>query len=218
MPPGQAGHGVGKIAGKSGLRQRPGHGGCGADDEQDRTGQRRRLDQHRVNAPPVELPVDQQPGQHRIGDADGRDLGRGRDALDHGGANDERQGDGGQRDDEGAADLPRADALRNMRQIFAAIAPPHHDAKDRADHEPGSSPPVNSAAMDTPVTEPTVISTRLGGMVSVCAPVADNSATSSPGFEPRALISGNSAGAIAAMSAAFEPEIPDTRYMAPIST
>ena len=55
-------------------------------------------------------------------------------------------------------------------------------------------------------------------MVSVWAPVADNSATSSPDFEPRALISGNSAGAIAAMSAALEPEIPDTRYMAPIST
>ena len=38
---------------------------------------------------------------------------------------------------------------------------------------PGSSPPVNSAAIDTPVTEPMVMSTRLGGMVSVCAPVAD---------------------------------------------
>ncbi len=83
---------------------------------------------------------------------------------------------------------------------------------------PGSSPPVKRAAMDTPVTDPTVISTRLGGIVSVCAPVADNSATNSPGFEPRACISGNSAGAIAAMSAALEPEIPDTKYMAPIKT
>ena len=44
----------------------------------------------------------------------------------------------------------------------------------------GSRPPVNSAAIETPVTEPMVIRTRLGGMVSVCAPVAASSATSSP--------------------------------------
>ena len=36
-----------------------------------------------------------------------------------------------------------------------------------------------------PVTEPMVISTIEGGMVSVCAPVADKSATRSPGFAPR---------------------------------
>ncbi|CUI63191.1 Uncharacterised protein [Achromobacter xylosoxidans] len=72
--------------------------------------------------------------------------------------------------------------------------------------------------MDTPVTEPMVISTIDGGMVSVCAPVADSSATRSPGLAPRLRISGNSTGAIAAMSAIFEPEMPDTRYIAPIST
>ena len=83
---------------------------------------------------------------------------------------------------------------------------------------PGSSPPVNRAAIETPVTEPMVMSTRLGGMVSVCAPVAESSATSSPGFAPRFCISGNSTGATAAMSAAFEPEMPETRYMAPTST
>ena len=83
---------------------------------------------------------------------------------------------------------------------------------------PGSNPPVNSAAIETPVTEPMVISTRLGGMVSVCAPVAASRATRSPGLAPRAFISGNSTGATAAMSAAFEPEMPDTRYIAPIST
>ena len=77
---------------------------------------------------------------------------------------------------------------------------------------------MNSAAIDTPVTEPMVIRTRLGGMVSVCAPVADSSATSSPGLAPRAFISGNSTGATAAMSAAFEPEMPETRYIAAIST
>ena len=68
------------------------------------------------------------------------------------------------------------------------------------------------------MTEPIVISTRLGGTVSVCAPVAASSATRSPSSAPRAFISGNSAGATAAMSAAFEPEMPETRYIAPIST
>jgi hypothetical protein len=77
---------------------------------------------------------------------------------------------------------------------------------------------VNSAAIDTPVTEPMVISTRLGGMVSVCAPVAASSASSSPGLSPRARISGNRTGATAAMSAALEPEMPETRYIAPTST
>ena len=63
-----------------------------------------------------------------------------------------------------------------------------------------------------------VISTRLGGMVSVCAPVAESRATRSPGFAPRAFISGNSTGASAAISAAFDPEIPETKYIAPTST
>jgi hypothetical protein len=54
-------------------------------------------------------------------------------------------------------------------------------------------------------------------MVSVCAPVADSRATRSPGFAPLAFISGNSTGATAAISAAFDPDIPDTRYIAPIS-
>ena len=82
----------------------------------------------------------------------------------------------------------------------------------------GSSPPVNSAAIETPVTAPIVISTRLGGIVSLIAPEAESSATRSPSFAPRAFISGNSAGATAAMSAAFEPEMPETRYIAPSST
>ena len=69
-----------------------------------------------------------------------------------------------------------------------------------------------------PVTEPMVMSTIEGGMVSVWAPVVASSATRSPGLAPRFFISGNSTGAMAAMSAALEPEMPDTRYMAPIST
>ena len=55
-------------------------------------------------------------------------------------------------------------------------------------------------------------------MVSVCAPVADSSATRSPGLAPRLTISGNSTGATAAMSAAFAPEMPETRYIAATST
>ena len=82
----------------------------------------------------------------------------------------------------------------------------------------GSMPPVNNAAMETPVTDPTVIKTRLGGMVSVCAPVVASKATRSPSLAPRWRISGNSTGATAAISATLEPEMPDTRYMAPIST
>ena len=82
----------------------------------------------------------------------------------------------------------------------------------------GSTPPVNSAAIETPVTEPMVMRTRLGGMVSVWAPVAANSATSSPPLAPRSFISGNSTGAIAAISAALEPEIPETRYIPATST
>ena len=77
---------------------------------------------------------------------------------------------------------------------------------------------MNSAAIETPVTEPIVMSTRLGGTVSVCAPVAARSAIRSPSFAPRFFISGKSAGAMAAMSAAFDPEMPETRYMAPTST
>ncbi|KAG1220795.1 hypothetical protein G6F68_021101 [Rhizopus microsporus] len=72
--------------------------------------------------------------------------------------------------------------------------------------------------MDTPGTDPIVIRTMDGGMVSVCAPVADSSATRSPGLAPRFCISGNSTGALAAMSAIFEPEMPGPRYMAPINT
>ena len=77
---------------------------------------------------------------------------------------------------------------------------------------------MKSAAIDTPVTEPMVMSTIDGGIVSVCAPVAESSATRSPGLAPRACISGKSTGATAAMSAAFDPEMPETRYIAPTRT
>ena len=72
--------------------------------------------------------------------------------------------------------------------------------------------------MHTPVTEPMVISTSEGGMVSLIAPDAASSEISSPSLAPRRFISGNSTGATAAMSAAFEPEMPLTSTIAPSST
>src|SRR3954462_62040 len=44
----------------------------------------------------------------------------------------------------------------------------------------GNGPPVNSAATETSVTDPIVISTRLGGIVSDIAAEVESSATSSP--------------------------------------
>ena len=82
----------------------------------------------------------------------------------------------------------------------------------------GRRPPWKSAAIDTPVTDPIAMRMRLGGTVSVCAPVAASSAASSARSAPRFSISGNNAGATAAMSAAFDPEMPDTRYIAATST
>src|SRR5579863_10709153 len=83
----------------------------------------------------------------------------------------------------------------------------------------GSNPPVNNAAIDRPgTTEPIVISTRLGGIVSDIALDVASSDDNSPGWLPRLCISGKRIGATAAISAAFEPEMPDTRYIAPSST
>ena len=107
----------------------------------------------------------------------------------------------------------RAEDVSSARRRHATTA-----HSPTASTRPGSNPPVNNDAIDTPVTEPMVISTMEGGIVSVWAPVAASRATRSPGSAPRAFISGNSAGATAAMSAAFEPEMPDTRYIAPMST
>ena len=89
---------------------------------------------------------------------------------------------------------------------------------ERAATAAGTSPPINRAAIDTPATDPMMITTRLGGIVSPIAPAAESIPTSSPGFHPRRFISGKSTGATAAMSAALAPEIPDTKYMATSKT
>ena len=82
----------------------------------------------------------------------------------------------------------------------------------------GRIPAVKSAAIEMPVTDAIAISTIDGGMVSLIAPEAASSDTSSPSFMPRLRISGNRTGATAAMSAVLEPEMPDTSSIAPSST
>src|SRR5580658_5303465 len=121
-------------------------------------------------------------------------------------------------------------AIRNVRTMTppgARVRPPVSSERDRhhatttraiAATKAGNNPPVNSAEIDTFVTDPMVIKTRLGGIVSDIALDVASSEASSPGCCPLLRISGNSTGATAAMSAAFEPEMPDTRYLAPSNT
>ena len=77
---------------------------------------------------------------------------------------------------------------------------------------------MNKPAIDTPATDPSTINTMLGGTVSaIAAPVASN-AIISLGLWPRRFISGNNAGATAAMSDTFDPEMPDTMNKEPSNT
>ena len=84
--------------------------------------------------------------------------------------------------------ISRQVARRTWRQVLAAIAPPDDATQSISPSTtPGSRPPVKSAAIETPVTEPMVMRTRLGGIVSVWAPVAESSATRSPGLRAALL-------------------------------
>lgn len=73
------------------------------------------------------------------------------------------------------------------------------------------NPLANSAAIDTPATEPMTMSTMDGGTVSAMIAPVPSKATISAGLLPRRFISGNRAGATVAMSDTFEPEMPETR-------
>ncbi len=117
-----------------------------------------------------------------------------------------------------ARNICRGVARRTPVRLSPRVRKPATMTRASAPTSAGSSPPVKSAAIDTPVTEPMVMRTRLGGIVSLIAPEAESRATSSPGRAPRRFISGKSTGATAAMSAAFEPEMPETRYIAPRRT
>ncbi len=103
-------------------------------------------------------------GRHRVGDADGRDLGGGGHALHHGGADHEGQGEGRAAPSlRAAADLAHRRARSTHAQVLvtaAASASPRRAIAPST--TPGTRPPVNSAAIDTPVTEPMVISTKAG--------------------------------------------------------
>ena len=108
----------------------------------------------------------------------------------------------------------QADAGRDR----VADAAPSSSSSAAPSTSAGSRPPVNSAAIDTPVTEPMVISTMLGGM----SRSARRSRTAArPGRRAwrRAASSRETAPARSPpCRPTFEPEMPDTRYIAPIST
>jgi hypothetical protein len=72
-----------------------------------------------VEPPPIELAVDEEAGGDRVDDADRRHLGRGGDALDHRGANEKRQREGGEGDEEGPQHLARR-CPHDAYEIFAA--------------------------------------------------------------------------------------------------
>ena len=112
---------------------------------------------------------------------------------------------------------------RNVARFASSTLSPRErhkmtTSKQIAASNAGTSPAVKSAPIDTPVTEPIMISTRLGGIVSAIAPAEASIATRSFGSDPRRRISGKSTGATAAISAVFEPEIPETTYIANTST
>src|SRR6516164_2241691 len=106
-----------------------------------------------------------------------------------------------------SARVARTTFVTSSRRLFAQTTAANAIAPTIA----GTNPLVNSEAIETPVTEPIVISTTLGGIVSDIAAEVPSIETNSPSSEPLFLISGKRAGATAAMSATFEPEIPDTR-------
>ena len=81
-----------------------------------------------------------------------------------------------------------------------------------------TTPLWNRPAIDTPATEPSTMSTMLGGTVSAMAAPVASSAIISLGLCPRRFISGNSAGATVAMSDTLEPEMPETMKSEPSST
>ena len=86
----------------------------------------------------------------------------------------------GQRDDEERRSTIWRRRARRHRRLACAYATTTTTSNASRRTSAGTRPPVNNAAIETPVTEPMVISTRLGGIVSAIAPEAASSATSSP--------------------------------------
>ena len=123
----------------------------------------------------------------------------------------------GIRDQEGPADLARCRAP-HMGQILRPVAPPDHTTQRQAEHhareQPAGKEGGDRHAGDRANGDQD--QARRDGL-RLCAGRGEER-DEVTGLAPRSFISGNSTGATAAMSAAFEPEMPDTRYMAPTST
>ena len=140
------GHCGGQVARKPGLRERPRHRGGGPDDEQDGAGQRCGIDQHRIEPAPVELPIDEEPADHRVDDTDGGDFRGGRDALDDRGANDEWQQQSRQRDDQGSSDLRCGRPLKSRHVLMAGPNARDHAERERKDQ--GRQQPAGEQSRD----------------------------------------------------------------------
>ena len=124
----------------------------------------------------------------------------------------------GQRDDEGAPDhrarAARRDAARfSPRQRQRATTDErqrqHQRRQQAAGEQRGDRHAGDRADGDQH---------QAGGMVSAHRAGGGQQRNQLAFMAPRRFISGNSTGATAAMSAAFEPEMPETRYIAPSST
>ena len=209
----------GELLGEARLGQRPGHGERGAEDHQDRAAERRRLHQHAVELARRDAAIKQDADDDRVEHRDGRHLRRGRDAAADRAADEEGQHERRRRDRERCCAMTREGRPAHARQILAA-APSSAQARASAASSTMATtkPLVNSPAIDTPATEPSTISTMLGGTVSAMAAPVESSAIISLGLCPRRFISGNSAGATVAMSDTLEPEMPETRNSEPSST
>ena len=73
----------------------------------------------------------------------------------------------------------------------------------------GSSPAMNSPPMERLATKPRMIRFTQGGIVSAITAEAASNATASPGFCPDLRAAGTSTEPTAAISAIFEPEMPE---------
>ena len=133
-----------------------------------------RLDQDRIDPAPVELPINEHADQDGVDDADGGDFRRGRDPLDHGRPDHDRQAEAREaRSGTACPSSPQVNAARRRDVLAPASGMNTTTASAIMPTTAGSRPPVNRAAIETPVTEPTVISTMHGGIVSDMTAEAD---------------------------------------------
>ena len=128
---------VGELLREARLRERPAHRGRGRDDQQDRAGERHRLDERRVERAPFETAVDQHADEQRVDDADDADLGRGRDALDHEVADHQRQNQSPGSATKNAVATVRAWRALRQRRVLALRVPQRDGDQQQRDDERG---------------------------------------------------------------------------------